>query len=52
MLGVSEEDIGHAIIGAAIKVHPIVGPGLLEGAYKTCLLYKLKKQVYWYGGRF
>jgi len=26
---VTEEEIGHAIIGAAIKVHSVVGPGLL-----------------------
>jgi hypothetical protein len=27
---VTEEEIGHLIIGAAIKVHSIVGPGLLD----------------------
>jgi GxxExxY protein len=41
---VNEEEIGHSIIGAAIKVHSIVGPGLLESAYETCLLYELEKQ--------
>jgi len=41
---VTEEEIGHAIIGAAIRVHSAVGPGLLEGAYETCLLYELEKQ--------
>jgi GxxExxY protein len=41
---VNEEGIGHAIIGAAIKVHSVVGPGLLESAYETCLLYELEKQ--------
>jgi GxxExxY protein len=40
---VTEEQIGHAIIGAAIKVDSIVGPGLLESAYETCLLYELEK---------
>jgi GxxExxY protein len=38
------EEIGHAVIGAAIKVHSIVGPGLLESAYEACLLYELEKQ--------
>jgi GxxExxY protein len=41
---VTEEEIGHSIIGAAIRVHSIVGPGLLESAYETCLLYELEKQ--------
>ena len=39
-----EEQIGHAIIGAAMKVHSAVGPGLLESAYETCLVYELEKQ--------
>jgi GxxExxY protein len=41
---VTEEEIGHSIIGSAIKVHSVVGPGLLESAYETCLLYELDKQ--------
>jgi GxxExxY protein len=41
---VTEEDIGRAVIGAAIKVHTAVGPGLLEGAYEACLTYELGKQ--------
>jgi GxxExxY protein len=41
---VTEEEIGHAIIGAAIKVHSVLGPGLLESAYETCLLYELEKR--------
>jgi GxxExxY protein len=40
---VTDEEIGHAIIGAAIKVHSVVGPGLLESAYEMCLLYELEK---------
>ena len=31
-----------AIIGAAIEVHRILGPGLLESAYETCLIYELQ----------
>jgi GxxExxY protein len=40
---VTEENIGHAIIGAAMKIHSAVGPGLLESAYETCLIYELEK---------
>jgi GxxExxY protein len=29
------------IIGAAIEVHKIVGPGLLESTYEECLCYEL-----------
>jgi len=31
------------IIGAAIKVHRALGPGLLESAYRACLAYELRK---------
>ena len=40
----TENEIGTAIIAAAMKVHAAVGPGLLESAYETCLLYELEKQ--------
>jgi GxxExxY protein len=40
----TEEEIGHALIGAAMKVHSVLGPGLLESAYETCLSYELEKQ--------
>jgi GxxExxY protein len=29
------------IIGAAIEVHKVLGPGLLESAYEACLVYEL-----------
>ena len=32
------------IIGAAIQVHRTLGPGLLESAYETCLLYELTQR--------
>ena len=30
------------IIGAAIEIHRALGPGLLESAYETCLIYELR----------
>src|SRR5436309_1663130 len=36
-------DLTGAIIGAAIKVHKVLGPGLLESAYRICLAYELEK---------
>ena len=37
-------DITYAIIGAAMKVHRVLGPGLLDSAYEACLAYELTKQ--------
>jgi len=36
-----ENDINSKIIGAAIEVHKVLGPGLLESAYHDCLMYEL-----------
>ncbi len=36
-------DLTSAIIGAAIKVHRALGPGLLESAYRICVAYELEK---------
>ncbi|MCF2949882.1 GxxExxY protein [Paraglaciecola aquimarina] len=32
-----------SIIGHAIEVHKILGPGLLESTYESCLMYELNK---------
>mgnify|MGYP001764935749 CR=1 FL=1 len=35
--------LGQSIIGAAIKVHSHLGPGLLESVYEACLVYELRR---------
>ena len=35
--------ITEKIIGCAIEVHKLPGPGLLEAAYEECLTYELTK---------
>ena len=32
-----ENEVSSAVIGAAIEVHKVLGPGLLESAYERCL---------------
>jgi GxxExxY protein len=34
-------DITGKILGAAIEVHKVLGPGLLESAYEECLCHEL-----------
>lgn len=36
-----DENLTQAIIGAAIAVHKVPGPGLLESAYEECLCFEL-----------
>jgi len=36
-------ELSNKIIGCAIEVHRILGPGLLESTYETCLCYELSK---------
>ena len=37
----TDNEITHQIIGAAIEVHRLLGPGLLESAYEECLAKEL-----------
>lgn len=34
-------ELSNLVIGAAIEVHRVVGPGLLESAYEECLAHEL-----------
>jgi GxxExxY protein len=36
--------ITHEILDSAYKVHSVLGPGLLESAYRACLVYELRKK--------
>ena len=36
-------EISHAVIAAALKVHSALGPGLLESAYEAFLAHELRK---------
>jgi len=39
----NENEISYVVIGAAIKVHKEIGPGLLESAYEYALAYELRE---------
>jgi len=41
---VDENEISHAIIGAAIEAHRVLGPGLLESVYEAALSHELKER--------
>lgn len=38
------EEITSEVIDCIFKVHKTLGPGLLESAYETCLMYEIKKR--------
>jgi len=37
----TDNELTHTIISAAIEVHRNLGPGLLESSYRTCLIQEL-----------
>lgn len=37
-------DVSGQVVDAAIKVHSVLGPGLLEAAYQVCLAHELRKR--------
>jgi len=39
----TKNEISKIVFESALKVHKVLGPGLLESAYEECLFYELKK---------
>jgi GxxExxY protein len=44
MTGKEFEQLSGEIIGPAIEVHRVLGPGLLESAYEDCLAWELTRK--------
>jgi len=42
-MGLKCGDMTEQVIGAAIRLHKALGPGLLESVYETCLAHELVK---------
>lgn len=40
----TENEIAYQIVGASLDLHREVGPGLLESAYESALLYELRER--------
>jgi GxxExxY protein len=38
------EEVSRIVLDAAMKVHSVLGPGLLESAYEACLAQELKNR--------
>ncbi|MDA3955030.1 MAG: GxxExxY protein [Bacteroidales bacterium] len=39
----TENEISKVVFDSALKVHKVLGPGLLESSYEECLYYELTK---------
>ena len=39
----NENELSKIVFDAGLKVHKVLGPGLLESAYEACLYYELRK---------
>ncbi len=48
----TENELSFEIIGAAIEVHRVLGPGLLESAYEECLCYELQQKKFYIEQQF
>jgi GxxExxY protein len=47
MTSTSSEQIARQIVDSAIKVHKVLGPGLLESAYQQVLTFELAQRGLW-----
>ena len=43
IIKMDENEISKIVFESALKIHKVLGPGLLESAYEECLFYELKK---------
>jgi len=40
----TENELSKIVVDLGMKIHKVLGPGLLESAYEECLYYEIKKQ--------
>jgi len=40
----TENELSKIVFDLGMKIHKVLGPGLLESAYEECLYYEIKKQ--------
>ena len=43
MQGREFDELSHRVIGCALEVHRLLGPGLLESTYEQCLAHELRQ---------
>jgi len=41
---VGENEVGTSFLSAGFKVHSLLGPGLLESAYRHCIVQELSQR--------
>jgi GxxExxY protein len=41
---IAVNDVTGEVVDSSIKVHTVLGPGLLESAYEACLAHELRKR--------
>lgn len=39
----TENEIGNLVVASAMRIHTVLGPGLLESTYEVCLAHELAK---------